>query len=94
MLLDFEVKSSLCPVPLWNVSPRGFREESAGSQEAETTMQPLPLPLNCVAVAKRCNFSDPPFALPLNAGRGIIPDLLFSYLSSSSALLWSRDVRL
>lgn len=64
--MDFEVKSTpsvqfhfgMCP-------PRGFRDESPGSQEAETSTQLLPLPLNCATVAKWHNFSDPPFASPL-----------------------------
>lgn len=65
LLLDFEGKSSPCPVTFWNVSPQGLRDESSGSRETERTFQPLPLVLNCVSVAKWHNISDPLFASPL-----------------------------
>lgn len=80
LLLDFEGKSSPCPVTFWNVSPQGLRDESSGSRETERTFQPLPLVLNCVSVAKWHNISDP-FLLRLSkAGSVIIPDIIFIFI--------------
>lgn len=81
LVLYFEVKGSLCPVPFWNVSPQCLRDEIPGSQAAETTMQSLPLPLNCVTVGKWHDLSGPVLPLFSNVASIITTFIIFMFIT-------------